>query len=97
MHATNHKEASDNPVKDRGVPPSGAEFLSARQVQDRYGGRSHMWLRRQMARGLLPAPVYLGTLRFWRLADLIAFENGAPRQWTDAEKARDQRLAEAAA
>ena len=50
-------------------------FLSAAQVRARYGHVSHMWLIRRANDGSgFPSCVKLGRLRFWKLADLEAWE-----------------------
>jgi predicted DNA-binding transcriptional regulator AlpA len=49
-------------------------YLKTRQVQRRYGV-SHMFIARHLANDpTFPRPVFLGRLRFWRLADLEAWE-----------------------
>jgi predicted DNA-binding transcriptional regulator AlpA len=55
-----------------------ARFLTAGQVMERYGV-SKMFLVRKMAAGLFPKPVHLAgsRIRFWKRADLEAFERGA--------------------
>jgi predicted DNA-binding transcriptional regulator AlpA len=50
-------------------------FLSSRQVRQRYGGRSQMWLHRRLHDNSgFPRPVYLGRQRFWKLEDLERWE-----------------------
>jgi hypothetical protein len=51
-------------------------YLKAAQVRSRFGGVSDMWLHRRMRDAALPlpAPSYFGGLRFWRVADLEAWE-----------------------
>jgi predicted DNA-binding transcriptional regulator AlpA len=51
-------------------------YITTRQLRDRYGGVSHMWIERRMAADLgFPKPVYFGARRrFWALADLEAWE-----------------------
>ena len=51
-----------------------AEYLTAAQVMTRYGGVSHMWLVRRMAKDGFPKPAYFGRLRFWRRADVEQWE-----------------------
>jgi hypothetical protein len=49
-------------------------YIDAPQLLARFGGRSHMWLVRLLARDpTFPRPVN-GRLRFWKLDDLIAWE-----------------------
>lgn len=45
-------------------------FLKARQVRDRYGHCSHMWIVRRMQSDGFPTPTYFGRLRFWKVAEL---------------------------
>lgn len=55
--------------------PAGSKYISAPQLLDRYGGRSHMWLHRKLADDpKFPKPVYFGRLRFFELAELEAYE-----------------------
>lgn len=51
------------------------EYITANQVRERYGGRSHMWIERRLKDNSgFPSPVYLGRLRYWKLAELEAWE-----------------------
>lgn len=51
-------------------------YLTAAAVRKRYGGRSEMALYRWVRDPKLgfPAPLYIHRYRYWRLADLLAFE-----------------------
>lgn len=50
-------------------------YINTRQLRDRYGGVSHMWVERRMVDELsFPKPVYFGARRFWRIAELEAWE-----------------------
>lgn len=50
-------------------------YLTARQLQKRYGGRSHMWIERRLAADPdFPRPIYVGRLRFWRLDQIEEYE-----------------------
>jgi predicted DNA-binding transcriptional regulator AlpA len=51
-------------------------WLSSRQVRDRFGGRSAMWLWRRINQDpQFPKPKRLGgRLLFWSLAELEAYE-----------------------
>jgi len=50
-------------------------YIAIRQLRDRYGGVSHMWIKRRMAADPgFPRPFYFGTRRFWSLAELEAWE-----------------------
>ena len=51
-----------------------SEFLTAAQLMARYGGASHMWLIRRMAKDGFPKPVYFGRLRFWRRTEVEQWE-----------------------
>jgi predicted DNA-binding transcriptional regulator AlpA len=55
-------------------------FLPARAVWERYGVTSmslYRWLKDPSVG--FPVPVYLGRFRYWKLADLIAWEASRPR------------------
>ena len=55
------------------------QFLPASKVWSRYGVTSmslHRWLRDDRIN--FPKPIYIGRFRFWRLADLVAWEAGRP-------------------
>jgi hypothetical protein len=56
-------------------------FLDARAVRRRYGGRSEMPLWRWIRDPDLefPAPIYIQQYRYWRLADLLAWEASRPK------------------
>lgn len=56
-------------------------FLPAKQVLARYGVVD-MTLDRWVkdARMGFPKPVYFGRLRFWKLSELVAFEQDAARK-----------------
>ena len=51
-----------------------AEYLTAAQLMARYGGVSHMWILRRMAKDGFPKPVYFGRLRFWHRAEIEQWE-----------------------
>ena len=52
-----------------------AALISAAKVRQRYGGVSHMWIERRLQDDTnFPRPIYIGRLRFWRLAALKAWE-----------------------
>jgi predicted DNA-binding transcriptional regulator AlpA len=45
------------------------------QVRARYGGVSHMWIERRLVDDpTFPKPVYIANRRFWRVAELVAWE-----------------------
>jgi predicted DNA-binding transcriptional regulator AlpA len=62
-------------IKHRIVQSDDVAFLTAGQARERYGV-SNMWLHRKMLAGKFPKPVRLGggRLRFWKIADLQAWE-----------------------
>jgi predicted DNA-binding transcriptional regulator AlpA len=62
-------------IKHRIAQSDDVAFLTSGQVRERYG-ISNMWLHRKMLAGTFPRPVKLGggRLRFWRIADLLAWE-----------------------
>ena len=50
-------------------------YVNARQVRNRYGGVSHMWIERRIADDpTFPKPVYLGARRYWHIEALEAWE-----------------------
>jgi predicted DNA-binding transcriptional regulator AlpA len=63
-------------IKHRIVQSDDVAFLTAGQVRERYSV-SNMWLHRKMRAGAFPTPVRLGggRLRFWRVADLLRWED----------------------
>lgn len=61
--------------------PADDVFLSARQVLDRYGVSAMSlwrWLRDDKLN--FPAPIYIGRFRYWRAADLFAWERALARK-----------------
>jgi hypothetical protein len=83
------------------VPPNGAKYISAPQVCDRYGGRSHMWLVRKLETDpRFPRPTYFGRLRFFKIAELEAYERaaaggeGSRDSWTSNTRAEYSRRRE---
>lgn len=60
-------------------------YLPARVVWERYGVSSitlHRWIKSPEMH--FPKPFYLGRYRYWKIADLEAWERSAPRQGTAA-------------
>jgi hypothetical protein len=50
-------------------------FITSRQVRNRYGGVSHMWIERRLESDpQFPKPTYFGARRFWSLAALEGWE-----------------------
>jgi len=59
----------------RGPPLPDAAYIDAPQLLARFGGRSHMWLVRLLERDKsFPRPVKIGRLRFFKIAELTAWE-----------------------
>lgn len=50
-------------------------FLNSRQLKERFGPASDMWLWRRLHENKgFPQPVRIGSRRFWRLSELLAYE-----------------------
>jgi predicted DNA-binding transcriptional regulator AlpA len=64
-------------------------FLPARSVWERYDVTS-MTLYRWLAdeRTGFPHPIYLGRFRYWKIADLVAWESSRPNHGTPVGAAR---------
>jgi len=55
--------------------PAADVLLRAAAVRRRYGGASDMWIHRRLNDNTgFPRPIYLGTIRHWRLSELIEWE-----------------------
>jgi predicted DNA-binding transcriptional regulator AlpA len=55
-------------------------LIPAAQVRERFGGVSDMWIHRRLHDDSgFPRPLYIGRLRFWRLSELIEWEDNLPR------------------
>jgi hypothetical protein len=93
-----------DPKKPPDPATGGAMFLASAGLRSRYGGKSHMWIERQLDRDpSFPRPdFYIGGKRFWRIAKLEAWEAMLPREppkWlalgseraTEAAKARGKK------
>jgi len=64
--------------KIRKPEPEAAIYLTAPQVCQRYGNRSHMWLQRMLQRDpSFPRPNYFGRWRFFKIAELVDWERAA--------------------
>ncbi len=62
------------PRKAVPIPPD-AIWISARQVCQRYGGRSNMWLVRKIQNDpKFPKPAYFGRLQFFRVETLETYD-----------------------
>jgi predicted DNA-binding transcriptional regulator AlpA len=56
-------------------------YINARQLRDRYGGVSHMWVERKLAGDPeFPKPTYFGARRYWPLSDIEAWERAAAKR-----------------
>jgi predicted DNA-binding transcriptional regulator AlpA len=74
-----------------GAIPDNDRFLLARSVWERYGVTSMSLYRWIAAENMaFPRPVYIGRFRFWRLADLIEWENKRPRTGVQYGAARSR-------
>ena len=63
------------------IPTDNDVFLPAGRVRKRYGVSDmslYRWLRD--AELNFPKPIYIGRYRYWRLADLLAFEQSRHQQ-----------------
>jgi predicted DNA-binding transcriptional regulator AlpA len=57
------------------MPDEKPTYVPTRQVRRRYGDRSEMWIERRLRDNSgFPQPVKLGARRYWRLAELEAWE-----------------------
>jgi hypothetical protein len=62
------------PRQQFAVPPS-AVWITAKQVCERYGGRSLMWLWRKLHDDAnFPRATYFGRIQFFSVAELEAYE-----------------------
>jgi len=53
-------------------------YVTTRQLRNRYGGVSHMWIERRLADDpAFPKPVYFGARRFWPRAAIENWERAA--------------------
>lgn len=58
--------------KEQGV------YITTRQLRDRYGGVSHMWVERRMADDPgFPRPTYFGARRYWPVSAIENWERAA--------------------
>jgi predicted DNA-binding transcriptional regulator AlpA len=56
-------------------------FLTAPQVRQRYGNKSDMWLWRVLREEPeFPKPIVIRKQRYFRLCDLIAYEDACRRE-----------------
>ncbi len=69
------------PVSPQNAVPEVDRYLPARAVWERYGVTS-MSLSRWVNDPLsdFPQPLYIGRFRYWKLADLVAWERSRPQR-----------------
>jgi predicted DNA-binding transcriptional regulator AlpA len=66
-----------------------SEFLNAAQVKQRYGGVSDMWLDRRLRDAGFPKAIrFGGRNRFWRVAELVAWERRAATRGPQVAKSK---------
>src|ERR1035437_3321534 len=77
------------PLVNRSTPvPEGAVYISAPQVCDRYGGRSHMWLGRKLQNDTqISRTRYFGRLRFFEISELENYERTSAARPVENAKA----------
>lgn len=51
-------------------------LITSKEVKRRLGGVSDMTIHRWRERGILPAPVKIGTRNFWREDDIVTLQAG---------------------
>lgn len=57
------------------TPNQDDRLLPAAQVRARYGGVSHMWIERRLKGDpKFPRPLYIAKRRFWRVQELVKWE-----------------------
>jgi hypothetical protein len=67
---------------------TGEVYLTAPQVRQRYGNKSDMWLWRVLREEpSFPQPIVIRRQRYFRLRDLIAYEDACRREAPDAPRA----------
>ena len=67
------------------------EYLTAAQVRERFAGASRMWIHRRLKSDGFPPPVYFGgRLRYWRAADVAAWERSMIERGVSAPKPPQQ-------
>jgi hypothetical protein len=70
------------------VHEAGEVYLTGPQVRQRFGGKSDMWLWRTLrAEPDFPRPVVIRKQRYFRLSELVAFENANRVEAAKAEVA----------
>ena len=69
-------------------------FLNSKQVRDRYGDVSDMWLHRKLRDDAeFPKPLIINTRRYWKLSALIAWEQKCAARPVDVVRRRQARKA----
>lgn len=64
-----------SPVGNRNLPETDSTFLPARAVRERYGiSFMSLWRWINDPRMGFPPPIYFSRYRYWRLADIEAWE-----------------------
>jgi predicted DNA-binding transcriptional regulator AlpA len=67
-------------------------FLNARQVRERYGNASHMFIVRAMRDKGFPQPTrFGGRQRYWRVSDLLNWERRMIGADAPAAKPRERK------
>jgi predicted DNA-binding transcriptional regulator AlpA len=62
------------PRREKTVP-AGAVWMSAKHVCDRYGGKSHMWLYRNIKNNpAFPKPSYQGRMQIFSVAEFDEYD-----------------------
>jgi hypothetical protein len=57
------------------MPPDNDVLMRTADLRKRYGGCSAMWIERRLSGDpTFPRPIYIAKRRFWRLADIVAWE-----------------------
>ena len=63
------------------VHEAGEIYLTAPQVRRRFGGKSDMWLWRILRdEPRFPRPLIIRNHRYFRLSELVEFENSSKRE-----------------
>lgn len=64
---------------------SEAIYITSRQLRQRFGGVSHMWIERRLADPdpsiPFPKPIYIKNRRYWRLDEIEAWERAAAARY----------------
>jgi hypothetical protein len=91
-----HGDRHDNGSGDD--DPAADVLLRALRVRKRYDDCSDMWLHRRLHDDSgFPKPVYVGSVRYWRLSDLLAWEHAQAERPTPKPRILEHRDAALAA